>query len=255
MNAKRFVTLTMILTLSLVCLLDCYALLYPSDAFDFTTLNTKRTLEASHIIIGEVTHVSFVFRRGEYLPSSLVTVRIEKDIKEQIDRLTNQGTNPPERQAEGERQTPSQRTVTFVQVGGPRRDAAGWVKVSGFRVLKEGDYVFLKLMPAKDPFERDGHLINSATSSFATTYIVLEDGDDPDDHIIRKAWQGLDITVIQMARIVRATLRKPEQMRGLERRMSELKHLAQDARSQTVMDEVMDIEEVLSLPPFDSDNQ
>ena len=51
MNAKRFVTLTLILTLSLVCLLDCYALLYPSDAFDFTTLNTKRTLEARHIII------------------------------------------------------------------------------------------------------------------------------------------------------------------------------------------------------------
>ena len=255
MNAKRFVTLTMILTLSLVCLLDCYALLYPSDAFDFTTLNTKRTLEARHIIIGEVTHVSFVFRRGAYLPSSLVTVRIEKDIKEQIDRLTNQGTNPPERQAEGERQTPPQRTVTFVQVGGPRRDATGWVKVSGFRVLKEGDYVFLKLMPAKDPFEHDGHLIKSGTSSFATTYTVVEDGDDIYNHIIPSAWQRIDMTVIQMARIVRATLRKPERMRDLERRMSELKHLAQDARSQTVMDEVMDIEEALSLPPFDSDNQ
>ena len=87
MNAKRFVTLTMIFTLSLVCLLDCYALLYPSDAFDFTTLNTKRTLEASHIIIGEVTHVSFVFQRESYLPSSLVTVRVDKDIKEQIEQV------------------------------------------------------------------------------------------------------------------------------------------------------------------------
>ena len=255
MNAKRFVTLTLILTLSLVCLLDCYALLYPSDAFDFTTLNTKRTLEARHIIIGEVTHVSFVFRRGAYLPSSLVTVRIEKDIKEQIDRLTNQGTNPPERQAEGERETPPQRTVTFVQVGGPRRDAAGWVKVSGFRVLKEGDYVFLKLMPAKDPFEHDGHSINSATSSFATTYTVLEDGDDIYNHIIPNAWQGLDMTVIQMARIVRATLKKPEQMRGLEQQMSGLKHLARDVRSQTIMNDITSIETELNLPAFDSDNQ
>ena len=110
-------------------------------------------------------------------------------------------------------------------------------------------------MPAKDPFEHDGHLIKSSTSSFATTYTVVEDGDDIYNHIIPSAWQRIDMTVIQMARIVRATLRKPERMRDLERRMSELKHLAQDARSQTVMDEVMDIEEALSLPPFDSDNQ
>lgn len=129
------------------------------------------------------------------------------------------------------------------------------MKVSGFRVLKEGDYVFLKLMPVKNPFEHDGHLIKRGTSSFATTYTVVEDGEDPDDHIIRKAWQGLDMTVLQMTRIVRTTLKKPERMRGLERRMSELKHLAQDARSQTIMNEVMDIEKALSLPPFDSDNQ
>ncbi len=62
------------------------------------------------------------------------------------------------------------------------------MKVSGFRVLKEGDYVFFKLMPVKNPFEHDGHLIKSGTSSFATTYTVVEDSEDPDDHIIRKAW-------------------------------------------------------------------
>ena len=250
MNAKRFATLTLLLTLFLACLPNCYALLYPADAFDFTTLNTKRTLEARHIIIGKVTHVSSVFKRGEYLPSSLVTVRIDKDIKEQIDRLTNQGLTP---KSEGEKQTPPRRTVTFVQVGGPRRDGTGWVKVSGFRVLKEGDYVFLKLMPANDPFERDGHSINSATSSFATMYTVLRDGNDVDSHIIPNAWQRIDMTVIQMARIIRATLKTPELMRDLERRLSGLKHLAQDVRIQDVMNEVMDIEEGLSLPPFDNE--
>ncbi len=78
MNAKPFVTLILIITLSLVCLLDCYALLYLADEFDFTTLDTKRTLDARHIIIGEVIYVSSVFQRESYLPSSLVTVGVDR---------------------------------------------------------------------------------------------------------------------------------------------------------------------------------
>ncbi len=108
MNAKPFVTLILIITLSLVCLLDCYALLYLADEFDFTTLDTKRTLDARHIIIGEVIYVSSVFQRESYLPSSLVTVRVDENIKKQIEHLANKRTNPPEQQAKGERQTPPQ---------------------------------------------------------------------------------------------------------------------------------------------------
>lgn len=249
MKAKFFVTLALLFTLSLVCLLNCSALMYPEGSFDFTTLDTKRTLEAMHIVVGEVTHVSTVFKRGDYLPSSLVTVRIEKDIKHLIEHIENQGVKSD---AEGERQKSPRRTVTFVQVGGPREDA-GWVKVSGFPLLKQGDYVYLKLIPVKQPFDHGGHSIDSATSSFATNYTVLKDGADVFDYVIPSAWQRVDMTVLQIARVVRATHRKPERMRDLERRLSGLKHLAQDVRIQDIMNEVMDIEEGLNLPSLDNE--
>ena len=38
------------------------------------------TVEAKHIIVGQVTHVSFVFDGPWSLVSSLVTVRVDKDI-------------------------------------------------------------------------------------------------------------------------------------------------------------------------------
>ena len=180
MNAKRLVILHLILALSVGRLFDSHALLYPSGTFDFATLNTKRTLEANHIIVGEVTNVSSVFERESYSPSSLVTVQIDKDIKNEIERLENQEQNTQGQQVETERQEPGQRTVTFVQVGGPWR-GGGWVKVAGFRVLKVGDYVFLRLMPVKTPFEHDGHTINSGTSSYATIYNTKKSGNNPND--------------------------------------------------------------------------
>ena len=69
MNAKRFVTLTLIFTLLLVCLLNDSAALYPEGTFDFTTMATATMLEATHIIVGEVTDVSL--SRGSLDPSVL----------------------------------------------------------------------------------------------------------------------------------------------------------------------------------------
>ena len=256
MNTKRFVILILILILSLVCLLNCSASLYPEGTFDFTTLATKRTLEAPHIIVGEVTHVSFVFEREEYAPSSLVTVRVDKDIKGDIERADNQETNPPQRQASGEEgETPPQ-TITFVQTGGPWHDG-GWVKAQGIRLLKKGDYVFIRLAPTAQPVRHNGQTVNSCTAEYGTTYSVEEKGDGIDEHIIKRSWQRLDMTVLEMTRIVRTTLKQPERMRTLERRVSKLKRpnfididagKAPDPRLPVVMNEVKAIEAELELP-------
>ena len=268
MNAKRFVTLTLILTLSLVCLLNCSASQYPEGAFDFTTLGTKRTLEATHIIVGKVTHVSFVFEQGFSGPISLVTVRVDKDIKAEIERVDNQETNPPEGQAsEKDRKTPPQ-TVTFVQVGGPYPLVkflpffeGGWVTAAGVRVLKRGERVFLRLLPTTSPYKHNGQPANSYTHEFGTMYSVQGEGDDVDQHIISRGWQGIDVTVLQMARIVRATLKRPERMRTLERRVNALKRprryrrrdvlMSPDTRLSIVMNEVAAIETELNLSPLE----
>ena len=250
MNAKCFVTLTLILTLSLVCLLNYSPALYPEGAFDFTTLATTTTLEAVHIIVGEVTHVSFVFERGESGPISFVTVRVDKDIKEAIERVDNQATNPPEKkESNGEGETPP-RTATFVQTGGPYPNGS-WVKAAGIRVLKQGDRVFLRLGPTVNLFEYNGQTVNSGTAEFGTTYSIKEEGDDIDQHIIKRGWRGLDTTVLEMTRIVRATLKEPEQMRTFERQMNGFKHLTKEARLQEVMNKVANIETALKLPPLE----
>ena len=56
-------------------------------------------------------------------------------------------------------------------------------------------------------------------------YAVREEGGKLDKHIIEEGWQGMDVTVLQMTRIVRATLKQPERMRALERRVSKLKRM------------------------------
>ena len=86
MNTKRIVTLTLILTLSLVCLLNYSVASYPEGAWDLTTIATKSTLEATHIVVGEVTHVSFVFYYVGADPLSIVTLRVDKDIKTEIEK-------------------------------------------------------------------------------------------------------------------------------------------------------------------------
>ena len=259
MNTKCFVTLILIFTLSLVCLLNDSTALYPEGAFDFTTLATTTTLEAVHIIVGEVTHVSFVFERGDSGPISFVTVRVDKDIKEAIERVDNQATNPPQKKASnGEGETPP-RTATFVQTGGPYPNG-GWVKAAGIRVLKQGDRVFLRLGPTVNLFEHNGQTINSGTAEFGTTYSVEEKSDDIDQYIIKRSWQRLDMTVLEMTRIVRTTLKQPERMRTLERRVSKLKRpsfmdidagKATDPRLPVVMNEVEAIEAELKLSPLE----
>lgn len=81
---KRIATLTLIFTLSIVCLTDSSAGLYSPGTWDHTAMATISTLEATHIVVGEVTHVSFVFRQNGSEPLSIVTVRVDKDIKAEI---------------------------------------------------------------------------------------------------------------------------------------------------------------------------
>ena len=278
-------TLSCALLIIGLCLLNFPSMeagMYPEGAFDFTTLGTKRTLEARHIIVGEVTHVSFVFELQftgpEYGPDgwatsgplSFVTVRVDKDLKKEIERVDNQETKPLEgKTSEKERETPPQ-TVTCVQVGGPYPLVkflpffeGGWTTAAGIPVLKRGERVFLRLIPTTSPVEHKGQTANSITHEFGTIYSVREEEGELDKHIIERGWRGMDVTVLQMTRIVRATLKQPERMRALERRVSRLKpmpivfdvngqpHRMQSAdRLPIVMDEVRAIETELNLSPL-----
>ena len=243
---------------------------YPEGAFDFTTLGTKRTLEATHIVVGEVTHVSFIFEYENWGYLSFVTVRVDKDIKREIECADNQETKPLEGQvSEKERKTPPQ-TVTCVQVGGPYPlfeflpfFEGGWTTAASVPVLKRGERVFLRLIPTTSPVEHKGQTANSITHELGTMYAVREEGGKLDKHIIEEGWQGMDVTVLQMTRIVRATLKQPERMRALERRVSKLKRMPfvrdvngrfrrkqPDDRLPIVMDEVKAIETELNLSPL-----
>ena len=113
------------------------------------------------------------------------------------------------------------------------------------------------------PVEHKGQTANSITHEFGTMYAVREEGGELDKHIIEGGWQGIDVTVLQMTRIVRVTLKQPERMRALERRVSRLKRMPivfdvngrprrmqPDGRLPVVMDEVKAIETELNLPPL-----
>ena len=266
MNAKRFVTLTLILALSLVCLLNHSVPSYPEGAWDLTTIATKSTLEATHIVVGEVTHVSFVFFQTGPDPLSIVTVRVDKDIKAEIERAASQATNPagqvskddgvtPPGGLESEEDDARPETVSFIQVGGPWDDG-GWVKAAGLPLLKEGDRVFLRLRPSNYPVRHNGEEYNSVTDAYGAVYYVQTEGDDIGQHVIKKSWQNLDVNVMDMTRIVRTTLEQPETMRTLEREVNGIWGTrTKEAHLQTIMDTVAEIEETLNLPAFDPDDQ
>ena len=246
MNAQRFVMLTLMLTLSLVCL-HSPASLYPENTFNFKTLPTTSTLDATHLVVGEITHVSFVFEivfseGPEYSssgPLSIATLRIDWDMKETIDRAEN--PNEPRSVNETD-------TVSFVQVGGPLPDG-DVVYASGYRLLKEGDYVFLKLVRSNYPVTNQGVTVHASTREHGTMYDVKKKGkDNVGKHIITRGWNKLDVTVLDMNRIVRSTLKKTEAMRSLDEEMNSLHHLGDQARLQMLMDKVEEIERELELP-------
>ena len=248
MNTKRFVTLTLILTLLLVCsLYYSTAGIYSEDAIDFASLATTMTLNATDLIVGEVIHVSFVFEQNTSGPISLVTVQVDKDMKEAIMRADN----PTENQ-EPEESKADEQTISFVQVGGPLPDG-DVVEAAGVRRLKEGDYVFLRLVPSGYPVTHNGQTVHSCTEEYGTMFDVEKTGDNVDQHMIKNVWNRLNISVLDMIRIVRATLRQPEQMRSLDRDMNELKYLTEEARLEMLMDKVKDIEKVSNLPDLSDD--
>lgn len=251
-----------------LCLVNCASMASYGEGSPKTT--TDMTLEARHIIVGKVVHVSFVFEQGFSGPQSLVTVRVDKDIKREIERVDNQETDSPQRQAsKKDRKTPAQ-LVTFVQIGGPYRlfdflpfPDGNWVTAAGVDNVKRGERVFLKLLPITSPVEHNGKTADSYPQDRGSIYSVRGKGGELDEHIIERGWLGMDVTVLQMTRIVRATLKQPERMRTLVRRVSKLKRMpfVQDAQGRyrpkqpddrlpVVMDEVKAIETELNLSPL-----
>ena len=247
-----------------LCLVNCASMASYAEGSLKTT--TDMTLEARHIIVGKVVHVSFVFAGSQ----SLVTVCVDKDIKREIERADNQQTNPPQRQAsKKDRKTPPQ-LVTFVQVGGPYRlfdflpfPSGDWVTAAGVDYVKRGERVFLKLLPTTSPVEHNGKTADSYPQDRGSIYSVRGKGGELDEHIIERGWLGMDVTVLQMTRIVRSTLKQPERMRTLARRVSKLKRMPfvfdvngrlrpkqPDDRLPVVMDEVTAIETELNLSPL-----
>ena len=245
MNAKRFVTLTLILTLSLVCFLNnLFALQVVEGTVDFDTLATTSTVNATHLVVGEVIDVSFVFQMeidgGTTGPLSIVTLRVDWDMKKEIERAEND--HPDEDKPDDE---PEQQLVLFSQIGGPYPDG-GYVEVAGVRLLKVGDYVFLRLSATTFPITNNGVTVNNCTKIHGAVHTIDDKGnDDIAEHIIKRGWRHLDLSVGKMTRIVRVTLKRPEEMRAFER---DLDAPVKESRYQTLMSKVKSIEEELNLP-------
>lgn len=269
MNTRCCAIPILILTLSLVCLLNhSKSALYPPGTWDHSTMATTSTLEATHIVVGEVTHVSFV---DDNL-MSIVTVRVDKDIKAEIKRVAAEDTNPvgnvSEDKGDTTQPTPGEeadrsnlgddtalQTVSFIQLGGPWPDG-GWAKASGMPLLKKGDNVFLRLKSTGPPVIHSGKEYNSYIDAHGTVYPVQTAGNDVDQYIIKKGWQRLDFNVSEMTRIVRATLEQPETMRTLEQGVNNVwQAVTEEAHTQTIMNKVVDIEDTSNLPSFDDNDQ
>ena len=62
-----------------LCLVNCASMASYAEGYLKTT--TDMTLEARHIVVGKVVHVSFVFERGFSGPQSLVTVRVDSAVE------------------------------------------------------------------------------------------------------------------------------------------------------------------------------
>ena len=246
-----------------LCLVHCDSMaLYVEDP---TKPKKNLTLEAKHIIVGKVVHVSFVFNRDDYGPRSLVTVRVEKDIKKEIERADNLKEGASKQDPK-----PPCRPITFVQVGGPYRlfdflpiPSGDWVTAAGVDVAKRGERVFLRLLPLTSPVEHNGRTADSYPQDHGSIYPVREEGKKLDEHIIERGWMAMDVTVLQMTRIVRATLKQPKRMQALASRVSKLKRMPfvydakgrfrpkqPDDRLPVVIDEVTAIERELNLPPL-----
>ena len=244
-----------------VCLVDCESL--ASYAEGELKSRTDIMREAKYIVVGQVVHVSFVFEQGDSGPISLVTVRVDKDIKNEIERADTLKT-----EAGKAERNPPPKTVTFFQIGGPYRlfdflpiPSGDWVTAVGVDNVKRGESVFLMLLPLTSPIEHKGRTADSYPEGHGSIYRVRAEGKPVDDHIIERGWWAMDVTVLQMTRLVRATLKQPKRMRALADRVSKLKRMpfAYDAKGRVrpkqpddrlpiVMAEVRAIERELNLP-------
>ena len=122
------------------------------------------------------------------------------------------------------------------------------------------------LLPTISPVEHNGKTANSSPHDSGSIYPVQKTGKIVDEHIIERGWMAMDVTVLQMTRIVRATLKQPKRMQALAARVSQLKQMPfgydsqgrfrpkqPDDRLPFVMDEVTTIERELNLPPINDE--
>ena len=243
MNAQRFVTL--ILALSLICG-HIFASLIDESTVDLDALATSMTVNATHLIIGEVVDVSFVFEkeRGNATTGllSIVKVRVVSDMKKTIEDA--EAVENVDGESDGAEDDASEQFVFFTQRGGPY-SGGGMVEAVGFPLLEVGDYVFLRLSPRTWVITHNGVTVESCIEMFGTVYEIDKNGsDDIADHIIVKSWKNLDLSVDDMTRIVRATLKSPDEMERFER----------DSNAPTkevLMSRVGAIETALALPELE----
>lgn len=240
MNAQRFVIL--ILVLSLICGHVFASMI--DESVDLSTLATTSTLEATHLIIGEITAVSFTFKqeRGNATTGhlSIVKARVVNDMKKTIEDA-EAVANIDGENAEDDA---SEQFVYFTQRGGPYQ-GGGVIEAVGFPLLEVGDYVFLRLLPRIRAITHNGVTAESCTEMIGTVYEIDKQGSrDIADHVIVKSWKNLDLSVDDMTRIVRATLKRPDEMKRFER----------DSNAPTkevLMSRVGAIETALNLPQLE----
>ncbi len=143
-----------------------------------------------------------------------------------------------------------EQSVSFSQIGGPYPNG-DIVQAVGLPLLEVGDYVFLRLSPTRYPVTNNELTVNACTTAYGAVHVVDEDGnDDIADHTVKKSWRSLDVSVADMTRIVRATLKRPNEMRAFER---DLTAPAKEARYQVLMEKIKRIERDLGLPEITHD--
>ena len=218
---------------------------------DFATIGTRRILEAKHIVVGEVIDVSNVFQatKDHYSPISFVTFRVDLDIKNAIERAEKTSN------AENQKPPADGLTLTFAQNGGPNPDGT-WTEVAGIHLFKPGERVLLFLAPTLQPLRNENREVKVYSPYVHGYFAVEQTGKSVYENKIEYGWQRLDMTVLEIARIVRATLKQPERMRRLEQQVHELRkiQMPKEGVQGVALSEVTAIEAEFNLPSLEKDD-
>ncbi len=240
-------TLWVLLLVMMAFAMPAEAVLWPPDFEPPTIIET--TLKSKHIVLGTVIDVSdTVWNHPVFdFPMSLVTFRIERDLLDEIARAENEEALDDEKE----------KISYFAQEGG--KD----VEIVGIPSLEVGDRAFLRIVPMKAEIVINGIRTNLSFEVFGGIYRrdrLQKNPKAENDPIVAFGWGGMHMTVSELARITRATLKRPKQMQSLERRLLSLKGthgmrlgklvMPPDSRMNIAFDEIKAIETELKLPPL-----